>query len=247
MPKSPAKKATARQAKALKVTVSRDGARNDPPSKKAQQSQETRERILDAAEELFSMHGFYGVAIREVSTHAALDTSLVHYHFGSKQGLFDAVLFRRADVINALRMESMDAYDRESKGRVTVEGAVESFLVPLLELLESGGKGWRSYFALIGQVSNSSTWGGQIMSRHFDPVVKRLIELLRKALPDAPAAEFYWSYHFFVGALMLSLANTGRIEPLSGQTVKSSNVKALSPRLVAFAAAGIRKLCAGQR
>ena len=43
-------------------------ARRGRPSKaKAQGAGDTREGILDAAEDLFSKHGFYGVTIREVA------------------------------------------------------------------------------------------------------------------------------------------------------------------------------------
>ena len=41
--------------------------RGRPPKAKAQAAGETRDLILDAAEDLFSKHGFYGVTIREVA------------------------------------------------------------------------------------------------------------------------------------------------------------------------------------
>ena len=50
-----------------------------------------RERILDAAEDHFSRHGFWGVTIREVAQDAKVDTALLHYYFDTKRGLFDAV------------------------------------------------------------------------------------------------------------------------------------------------------------
>ena len=65
--------------------------RGRPPKAKAEAAGDTRESILDAAEDLFSKHGFYGVTIREVAREAGVDTALVHYYFGSKRALFDAV------------------------------------------------------------------------------------------------------------------------------------------------------------
>ena len=53
-------------------------ARRGRPSKaKAEGTADTRESILDAAEDLFSKHGFYGVTIREVAREAGVDTALV--------------------------------------------------------------------------------------------------------------------------------------------------------------------------
>ncbi len=55
-----------------------------------------------------------------------------------------------------------------------------------------------------------------MMDEHFDPVVLRLIGLLKKALPDCAEQDIFWGYHFVTGALMLTLAQTGRIDKLSG-------------------------------
>jgi len=50
------------------------------------------------------------------------------------------------------------------------------------------------------------------MDEHFDPVVLRLIDLLKKALPDCAEEDIFWGYHFVTGALMNTLARTGRID-----------------------------------
>ena len=43
--------------------------------------------ILNAAEDLVSRHGFYGVTVRQVAAEAGVDTALVHYYFGAKREL----------------------------------------------------------------------------------------------------------------------------------------------------------------
>ena len=75
----------------------RPAAARDARTPRTQKSLATQERILDAAEELFAQHGLYGVTIREVARHAGVDTALLHYYFGTKNGIFDAVLLRRAE------------------------------------------------------------------------------------------------------------------------------------------------------
>src|SRR5208283_5345824 len=58
---------------------------------KAGNGEVMRERIMDAAEELFAEHGFDGVTVRQVTRKADVDVALAHYYFGTKKGLFDAV------------------------------------------------------------------------------------------------------------------------------------------------------------
>ena len=55
----------------------------------------TREAILDAAEPLFAERGFGESNLREIAREAGVTRSLIHHHFGSKEGLWHAVVERR--------------------------------------------------------------------------------------------------------------------------------------------------------
>ena len=216
--------------------------RGRPP--KASREGDTREVILDVSEDLFSKHGFYGVTIREVAREAGVDTALLHYYFGTKKGLFDAVFLRRAEVLNRQRMESLDRYAREHKGQMTVEGVIFAFLEPLIVWQATGGPGWKHYFALVAQANANPVWGGETMARYFDPVIQRLIDLLRIAIPGARDEDLYWAYHNLSGALTLTLGETGRLDRLSGGLCRSGDVETAYGLMTRFAAAGFEALCA---
>ncbi len=53
--------------------------------------EETKRRILNAAEELFAEKGFDGATIREVAERSDLSGPLILFHFQSKEGLYEAV------------------------------------------------------------------------------------------------------------------------------------------------------------
>jgi len=53
---------------------------------------ETRRRILDAAGELFARHGFAGTSVRMIARHLGLTDPAIHYHFRTKQELYEALL-----------------------------------------------------------------------------------------------------------------------------------------------------------
>lgn len=53
---------------------------------------DTQQRILDAATEQFLRDGFRHTTLRGVAAQAGVDHALVNYHFGSKAGLFNAVM-----------------------------------------------------------------------------------------------------------------------------------------------------------
>lgn len=205
---------------------------------------ETRLRILDAAEAAFALHGFDGVTVRAVAAAAAVDTALVYYYFANKRDLFDQVFERRAAVVNRDRLASLDAYDADpGPDGPTVEGAFEAFLRPVLRRAAEGDPGWRAYFAILALVNNTPAWGGETMTRFFDPVVQRLVQSLRRALPHAAEDDLYWSYQFLSGALTLSLSMTGRIDRLSGGACRSEDFDAINARMARFAAGGLLRVC----
>lgn len=220
---------------------------SEPPkprrtSKKAEQRAESIEQILDAAEHLFARHGLYGVTLKDVAQRVGVHHTLLNYYFEDKKKLFDAVFARRAAVTSELRMKALDDYDASSGGRPTVEGALHAFLDTDLDLYIQGGEGWKNYGALGAQAANT-TEGAELMDKHFDPVVLRLVELLKKALPDCAEEDIFWGYHFVTGALMVTLGRTGRIDKLSGGLCKSEDFLAVKQRMARFMAAGFLQIC----
>ncbi|MDB6009536.1 MAG: transcriptional regulator, TetR family [Gammaproteobacteria bacterium] len=205
---------------------------------KAEQRAETIEQILDAAETLFSKHGLYGVTLKDVAKRVGVHHTLLNYYFKDKKKLFDAVFARRAVISSERRMKALDEYAASTGGKPTVEGALRAFLDCDLDLYIEGDAGWRNYAALGAQVANTPEWGAELMDKHFDPVVLQLINLLKKALPGSSKEDIFWSYHFVSGALMLTLARTGRIDKLSGGACKSEDFAAVKQRMSSFMAGG---------
>lgn len=201
------------------------------------------EQILDTAEDLFSKHGLYGVTLKDVAQRLGVHHTLMNYYFKDKKKLFDAVFARRAVVTSTRRMQALDEYDLATKGKPTIEGALHAFLDTDLDLYIEGGERWKNYGALGAQVANTPQWGAELMDKHFDPVVLRLIGLLKRALPDCSEEDIFWGYHFVTGALLLTLARTGRIDKLSGGICKSDDFAAVKKRMATFMAAGFREVC----
>ena len=232
--------------KVAKPRVSKAAARPKGRSK-AEQRADSLEQMLDAAEELFSRHGLYGVTLKDVAQKVGVHTSLMHYYFEDKQDLFHQVVKRRAPVTIDRRMEALDRYSERVGDKPTVEGALRAFLDTDLDLYIEGGEGWRNYGALGAQVNNTPVWGAELMYNLFDPVVLKLIGLLKQAMPDAADEDIFWSYHFVTGALTLTLARTGRIDHLSGGLCRSDDFEAVKKRMATFMAGGFIAACQSRK
>jgi len=205
-----------------------------------------RERILDVAEELFALHGYDGVTLRQIASGANVDVALASYHFGKKLDLFNAVFERRAAHLNDARLSALRNCEAEAGDKgPSVEQIIEAFLRPLELAQETGDPGWQHYLALIAYINNSPYWGRRMMSKLFDNLVSEFISALQRALPQARDEDIYWCYHNLSGALTLTLAQTGRIDRLSGGKCLSSDFQAAYDHMIPFVAAGFRQVCRG--
>lgn len=208
---------------------------------KAEQRAETLEQILDAAEYLFSKNGLHGVTLRDVALRVGVHTTLLHYYFDDKRSLFEAVYGRRAAVSSGRRMAAMERYEAEVGDKPTVEGALHAFLDTDFDLYIQSGEPWMNWAAFCARISNTPE-GAEMMDVHFDPVVLKLISILKRALPHYTDEDIFWGYHFVTGALMNSLARTGRIDRLSSGICHSDDFPAIKKRMAKFMAAGFLAL-----
>jgi AcrR family transcriptional regulator len=78
---------------------------------RSEASAETRERILDATEQIMLEEGYAGVSSRKVGVRAGLKSNLMHYHFATMDDLFIAA-FQRRERLHMAGIAAATASDR---------------------------------------------------------------------------------------------------------------------------------------
>ncbi|MBA3316881.1 MAG: TetR/AcrR family transcriptional regulator [Gemmatimonadales bacterium] len=76
------------------VKPSSSTRRSKPPRVTPPADQETRDRILDAAHIVFTRKGTASSRTQEIAAQAGVNKALVHYYFGTKAALADAIFAR---------------------------------------------------------------------------------------------------------------------------------------------------------
>src|SRR4051812_1421835 len=117
---------------------------------------ETRTRILDAAEELFMLHGFEGTSMRLLTGKAGVNLAAVNYHFGSKDALIEAVFRRRLDPMNVARIAELDKLEAATAAP-TPEAIIRAFITPGLRLMADGKDGGRNFTRLLRRTYTEPT------------------------------------------------------------------------------------------
>jgi AcrR family transcriptional regulator len=101
------------------------------PGRRSQaESDRTKLRILDRSEQLFARSGFGGVSLREVAAECEVQHRTIQHHFGSKLGLFQAVLSRWDGELESRLLSAIE-------GQTELGGIIDNIVEELFEFLLS--------------------------------------------------------------------------------------------------------------
>ena len=204
--------------------------------------EQTSQRILEAAEKLFSVDGYSGVSLRQITGEAGVDLALIKYYFGSKEGLFDAVLASRVGKMSELRLQGLAQIEIRPNSRETVEQLLEVFLRPMLGRSAKEVAELKNYRLLIALVTNSRAWQDQVFKKHYDPVARKFIDTLAAILPGVAWEDICWAFSFFLGSVVNAFAETGRIDRLSDGRCRSSDLEEACRKIIAYTTAAFMGL-----
>lgn len=202
-------------------------------------SADTRQRLLEAAGQVFAETGFRTATVREIVRRAgAANVAAVNYHFRDKEGLYAAVLehFAHASIAKhpahgglppeATPAEQLHAFVRALLLRVFDKGhqAVHGRLMAR-EMIEPT----RALDRIVEQVIR--------------PMYGRLCTILKLlAGPRVPLAEIERSAKSVVGQCLFYKHCGPVLERLEGRLPDLRDVDALAAHIVAFSLRGIRGL-----
>jgi AcrR family transcriptional regulator len=201
--------------------------------------QSTKDRILDAAEQLFADRGFANTSLRRITAAAGANIASVNYYFQSKEALIRAVFSRRLVPINKARLEMLDRLEARG-GPLAVEDVLRAFAEPVLRTPESL-RGLMTFGRLIGRMySDPSDMLSRIFFEEFAELRTRFQAAFQRAIPDLPLEELYWKLHFGIAVFAHTMSGLHRLKTISGGICDISDSAAILERLIAFLAAGFR-------
>jgi AcrR family transcriptional regulator len=199
----------------------------------------TRVKLLDAAERLFAQTGIGGTSLRAITSEANTNLASIHYHFGGKEALLQAVFARRIEPVNKERIELLDKTESTSVDP-ELEDIIRAFVKPALGLLKSLDHGGANVMQLMGRLYSEPGEFKFAVLHLFEEVAERFSAALNRAVPALPPDELFWRFHFMIGSMAFTLVAGDIIEHRSEGHISLDDVDANVERLVSFAAGGLR-------
>ena len=193
----------------------------------------TREKIMDAAEDLFIEKGYSAASLRAIATAAGVNLAATNYHFGSKFGLLTAVFHRRIKPIDDERLAALDRLEDE-EADPTVRQIMTAFLSPILRadndpvLLDKLPR-------LAGRIMGEpETLTKPLLEGEFTEVAGRYQAALARALPQLALDDLRWRFHFMIGGMIQLM----RLPTPLGQPPSDDSLRQGMHALIDFAVAG---------
>ncbi|MEM9922614.1 MAG: TetR/AcrR family transcriptional regulator [Cyanobacteria bacterium P01_D01_bin.50] len=198
---------------------------------------DTKEQILNVAEKQFGEKGFAGTTLRGVIREAEVNIAAVHYHFGSKEELFVAVVRRVAQQMVPVQLEELAKYTSENK-TPSVENIMEAFFAPPLRMISQMGEAGVIRGQFIGRCRAEPLPIQQLGDREFNESQQRFLDILQRAFPNQTRLELEWKLDLMVAILVRTLNQFGKSGKVIGGN-SSEEVEIAIARLVKFVSGGM--------
>lgn len=162
---------------------------NTALTKHQQNSAKTREKLIDAALELYGSRSIDAVSLREISVAAGQkNPNALQYHFHNREGLLQAIIDKHATRIGALR----DAYLKRAEDGEwqAAEAAARCLLMPIIDYVDANPEGL--YFVnIVSQICafHQNGLGNTLEDPIRFPRPMALVNLFERAVVSIPAEE----------------------------------------------------------
>jgi AcrR family transcriptional regulator len=172
----------------------------------------TRELLVSTALRLFAEQGIDAVSLAEINRAAGQrNATAIHYHFGGKAGLMQAIFDKHRARVNRIREGMLAALPEQASSAQVV--AV--LIVPLAEQVRDTDGG-EHYLQFLAQLMNQSGLSSAELDRHDSEVLRAQQRRFEEVLALLPAALRPLRMDFVVAMVFNSLARYAREVALNG-------------------------------
>ncbi len=199
---------------------------------------ETRQKLLEAATEIFARKGFRSTRVAEICKLAGANVAAVNYHFGSKVALY-AQVWREAFAEAAKALPIDGGVDPRARPADRLKGFIRSMVCRILRHGQSG-----SGRLLLGEMSQPTPEIARIRHACIEPIQDHLRRIVAELLETDPAGRHCDLAMMSILNQMLAIGfRAGRKPPiLGGGTFDDSEIEELIEHLCRFSLGGLSEI-----
>jgi AcrR family transcriptional regulator len=130
----------------------------------------TRERLLDAACEMFAERGFEGVTAKQICERADVNPAAVNYHFDGLEGLYEAVLLEA----HAQAQPPEDSFREFMDAPVAIAEKLRMIIVSIVRVLQAPGPSAWILRLFSQELANPTEIGRRVVTAAAAPRLQRV-------------------------------------------------------------------------
>jgi AcrR family transcriptional regulator len=186
----------------------------------------TKNKILDAAEDVYAGEGAEGLTLRAITERAGVNLASINYHFGTKEALCRALLARVLDPLYAERIDLLDVLEERNGGKIRPTHVIAAIILPLAREFTRKDQTANRIAFFLRISSDPSPTIRAFLSQQYRAICQRFDETFIRSVPSVPREEALWRSRVFFNALPGTIGNQNTASMLSelllrpGMTIK---------------------------
>ena len=200
-------------------------------------NKESLDKIISAASELFSQHGYHGVSLRQLTQKAGVNLASVNYYFGDKKSLYHAVVARHIQPIRQIHLNKLNDAEQLAAGNpVPLDSILDILCRPVFELCCDTTDGGHYVAVIVGRsMVEPLIIENELLASALPIITPRFTQALRRHVPQLRPDEYLWRLNFIVGALHHTLATLPRMKELTQGICPNNDHQGALRRFIQFA------------
>lgn len=201
----------------------------------------TKDKIIIAAEKLFSEHGFEQTSLRQITSEAEVNLASVNYHFGSKKALIQAVMARYQSVFMPALAEQLHQLQNSGAAQVRTEDVLACVMPPLIALRQVRADGPVIYLRLLGYAySEIQGHLRKFTMANYGEIMHEFFQMIQQANPSVCPNTLFWRLHFSLGAMLFAQTSGQALREIAAADFgEETQAEESLLKLLPFVAAGI--------
>lgn len=168
----------------------------------SEEKQQTKDRLLDAAEQLFACKGFENVSIRELAAAADVNIAAINYHFQGKENLFQQVILRRFVAKRDSSLMALDTLLKSTAGKPSLEDVVGTMVRQFLENSLSQAESGHFMNLMMREMNDQNSHASLAFFKEMvAPIFAAFSQALMVARPNLEQDKLNWLIASIVGQI----------------------------------------------
>jgi AcrR family transcriptional regulator len=204
-----------------------------------------QDRLLDAAEQLFSEQGFEGASVRDIASAAGCNIAAVNYYFGGKDKLYTEVWRRELLQMRDARLQAIEQVMYESGGKPTLEDLLRSFSNAFVGPFRDEKRSRRFMNLMAREMIDQRLPVNMFVDEVIKPTMGAIREALLRACPGLEESRIPLLIVLLEGQLMHVAHVKSMFDKTELAEMSAFDLSEAVDNIVKFSAAGIRACTEG--